>query len=159
MRKRFLALTAALLVAIILPAAVFAHWPVANRHSYISQRYWTGHRAYDLAAPSGTEVVPIRSGKVICAGRKSNCGGYQVWVSHGNGFYTAYYHLSKIQSWRGEYVKDQTTKIGRVGMSGCATGPHVHTEAWRGRPWASGSYRISPWPYIKTGYWLPYIYR
>jgi murein DD-endopeptidase MepM/ murein hydrolase activator NlpD len=159
MRNRLLALTAALLVAIILPAAVFAHWPVASRYSYVSQGYWSGHRAYDLAAPAGTPVVPIRSGKVIFAGWKNNCGGYQVWVSHGNGLYTAYYHLSKITSWRGEAVRDQVTRIGRVGRSGCATGPHTHTEVWRGRPWASGSYRVNPWKYIDGGTYLPYRYR
>jgi murein DD-endopeptidase MepM/ murein hydrolase activator NlpD len=159
MRKSIRAFLAAMLVAIILPAAVLAHWPVANRSSYVSQGYWSGHRAYDIASYSGTPVVPIRSGLVVFTGWKSNCGGYQVWVSHGNGLYSAYYHLSSISSWGGEWITDQTTRLGRVGASGCATGPHLHIEVWRGYPWARGSYRVNPWGYIDSGYYEPYRYR
>jgi murein DD-endopeptidase MepM/ murein hydrolase activator NlpD len=159
MRKSIRAFLAAMFVAIILPAAVLAHWPVANRSSYVSQGYWSGHRAYDIATSKGTQVVAIRSGTVIFAGWKSNCGGYQVWVSHGNGLYSAYYHLSSIESWKGEWVKDEWTRIGRSGASGCATGPHVHVEVWRGYPWRSGSYRVNPWSYIASGWYEPYRYR
>lgn len=159
MRKRISALAAAILVAIVIPAAVLAHWPVTDRMAYVSQGYWSGHRAYDLAAPLGTEIVPIRNGKVVFAGWKSNCGGRQVWVNNGNGLYSAYYHMSSIQSWKGEIVTDSVTHLGRVGESGCATGSHLHVEVWRGYPWASGSYRVSPWTYIDSGVWLPYRYR
>ena len=159
MRKSIRALVAAAIVALILPAAVLAHWPVANRYSWISQGYWSGHKAYDIASPLGTRIVPVRSGRVVFAGYRSDCGGRQVWINNGNGLYTAYYHMSQIDSWKGEWVTDQTTTIGRVGESGCATGPHLHVEVWRGYPWASGSYRINPWYYIGSGYWLPYRYR
>ena len=159
MRKSIRALVAAAIVALILPAAVLAHWPVANRYSWISQGYWSGHKAYDIASPLGTRIVPVRSGRVVFAGYRSDCGGRQVWINNGNGLYTAYYHMSQIDSWKGEWVTDQTTTIGRVGESGCATGPHLHVEVWRGYPWASGSYRINPWYYIDSGYWLPYRYR
>jgi murein DD-endopeptidase MepM/ murein hydrolase activator NlpD len=101
----------------------------------------------------------MRSGKVVFAGRKANCGGYQVWVSHGSGLYSAYYHLRSYAVRKGKWVKSQSTRLGRVGESGCATGPHLHMEVWRGFPWASGSYRVSPWRYIDSGYWLPYRYR
>jgi murein DD-endopeptidase MepM/ murein hydrolase activator NlpD len=159
MAKPIRAIVAALVVAIILPAAVLAHWPVADRYAYISQGYHSYHQANDLAAPRGTPVVPMRSGRVVFAGWRNNCGGYQVWVSHGNGLYSAYYHLSSVLAWKGEWVKDQTTRIGRVGASGCASGSHVHFEVWRGYPWGSGSYRVRPWYYINTGYYLPYRYR
>jgi murein DD-endopeptidase MepM/ murein hydrolase activator NlpD len=161
MRKRISALVAAILVAIVLPAAVIAHWPVADRYAWVSQGYWSGHRAYDLAAPMGTPVVPIRAGVVVFAGWRNNCGGYQVWVSHGNGLYSGYYHLERgtISVWRGESVKVDYSRLGRVGESGCATGPHTHVKVWRGYPWASGSYRVSPWAYIDSGTWLPYRYR
>lgn len=159
MRKSTRALVAALVVATILPAAVAAHWPVADRYSYRSQGYWSGHKADDIAAPKGTRIVPIRSGKVIFAGWKSNCGGYQVWVSHGNGLYSAYYHMSSIAVYKGKWVTDQTTTLGRVGASGCATGSHLHVEVWRGWPWHSDSYRLNPWNFIDSGYYLPYRYR
>ncbi|NJD29024.1 MAG: M23 family metallopeptidase [Chloroflexi bacterium] len=161
MRRSIRAIAVALVIAIILPAAALAHWPVANRYAYISQSYWSKHRAVDIATYKGTPIVPMRSGKVVFAGHKRNCGGYQVWVSHGNGLYSAYYHVKRrsINVWRGKYVKRQTTRLARVGESGCATGPHLHFEVWRGFPWASGSYRVNPWKYIDSGYWLPYRYR
>jgi len=159
MRRSIRALLTALAVGIILPAAVLAHWPVADKTAYVSQGYHSYHQANDLAAPLGTYVVPIRSGRVVYAGWKNNCGGYQVWISHGNGLYSGYYHLSKVLAYKGQWVTDQVTKIGRVGMSGCASGTHVHFEVWRGYPWSSGSYRVNPWAYIDSGTYLPYKYR
>jgi murein DD-endopeptidase MepM/ murein hydrolase activator NlpD len=159
MRRSIRAIAAALTVALILPAIVAASWPVATRNSWISQGWHTYHRADDIAAARGTPIVPIKSGTVVFAGWKSNCGGRQVWVSHGNGLYTAYYHLSSIAVSRGKYVTAQATRLGRVGESGCATGPHVHVEVWRGYPWRSGSYRVRPWAYIDSGTYLPSRYR
>ncbi len=161
MRRSIRAIAVALAIAILLPAAALAHWPVASRSSWVSQGYSSGHKAYDIAASAGTKIVPMRSGKVVFAGWKSNCGGYQVWVSHGNGLYSAYYHVRRgsISVWKGKWVRDQETKLAAIGESGCATGPHLHFEVWRGFPWASGSYRVSPWKYIDSGYYLPYRYR
>lgn len=159
MRMSFRALLAALALSIVLPASVFAYWPVADRYAYVSQGYSSTHPAMDLAAPEGTRVVPVQSGRVVFAGWKSNCGGRQVWLSNGYGLYTAYYHLENISVWKGEWVSGQVTTLGHVGMTGCATGPHTHLETWRGYPWASGSYRIRPWGYIDSGWYLPYRYR
>lgn len=159
MRRSIRAIAAALVVALILPAAVLAHWPVANRQAWISQAYKTTHKADDIAAPAGTVVVPIRSGRVVFAGWKRNCGGYQVWVNHGYGLYTAYYHLRSESVSKGQWVTAQSSKLGRVGATGCATGAHLHVEVWRGTPWGSGSYRVNPWKFIDSGTWLPYRYR
>lgn len=148
-------MAAALTVAIILPAVVLASWPVASRSSYISQGWHSYHKADDIAAAKGTPIVPIRSGKVVFAGWKHNCGGLQVWVSHGNGLYSAYYHLSAESVSNGQSVSAQVTRLGRVGESGCAVGPHLHIEVWRGYPWASGSYRVRPWDYIDSGTYFP----
>jgi murein DD-endopeptidase MepM/ murein hydrolase activator NlpD len=159
MRMLTRALIAALLVAIVLPVSALASWPVATRSSYVSTGFSRSHPAIDIAAPAGTRVVPIASGRTVFAGYKNNCGGYQVWVSHGNGIYSAYYHLRRETSWRGEIVTGRTETIGYVGRSGCASGPHLHVEVWRGYPWRSGSYRVNPWSYIDSGYYLPYRYR
>jgi murein DD-endopeptidase MepM/ murein hydrolase activator NlpD len=159
MRRFSRAIAAALLVAIVLPAAAFAAWPVANRYAWVSQGYHTTHKADDIASYGGTPIVPIYSGKVIFAGWKNNCGGYQVWVSHGNGLYTGYYHLRSISAHYGQWVWQSKTTLGRVGQTGCATGNHLHVEVWRGKPWASGSYRVPPWKYIDGGTYLPYRYR
>jgi murein DD-endopeptidase MepM/ murein hydrolase activator NlpD len=149
----------ALVAVILIPTVATAAWPVVNRSSRVSQSYSSRHRADDIATPSGTRVVPIRSGRTVFAGWQNNCGGYQVWVSHGNGLYSAYYHLRREVSYRGELVTGGSEVIGYVGSTGCATGPHLHVEVWRGYPWRSGSYRVNPWRYIDSGSWLPYRYR
>ena len=159
MRKLTRSIVAALVVAIVLPTAVLAYWPVGTRSSYVSQWSSSRHRAIDIAATAGVKVLPIRSGKTVFAGYKNNCGGYQVWLSHGNGLYSAYYPLRSETSYRGEYVSGGTEIIGYLGRTGCASGNHLHIEVWRGYPWASGSYRVNPWNYIDDGYYLPYRYR
>lgn len=159
MRRSIRAIAAALVVALILPVAVMASWPVANRYSWISQGFHKGHYANDIASYAGTKVVPMRSGKVVFAGWKRNCGGYQVWVSHGNGLYSAYYHLRSEAVSKGQWVKRQETTLGRVGSTGCSSGAHLHFEVWKGYPWAGGSYRVRPWSYIDDGTYLPYRYR
>ena len=159
MRISIRAIVAALAVALILPAVVGASWPVATRDSWISQAFKQTHKADDIAAAGGTPVVPMQSGKVIFAGWKRNCGGYQVWVSHGSGLYSAYYHLRSESVSRGQYVSRQQTRLGRVGATACARGNHLPMEVWRGVPWGSGSYRVNPWRYIDSGYYLPKRYR
>ena len=159
MRRSIRAIAAALTVALVLPVAVLASWPVTTRSSYISQGWHTYHRADDVAAAWGTPIVPIRSGRVVYVGRRANCGGLQVYVYHGNGLYTAYYHMSRETVFKGKWVTAQKTYLGRVGESGCATGPHVHVEVWRGYPWHSGSYRVNPFSYIDSGWYLPSAYR
>jgi murein DD-endopeptidase MepM/ murein hydrolase activator NlpD len=153
-RATFAALTAALL----LPSIALAYWPLASQSTYVSQWYHSGHRGIDIAAPSGTKVLPMKYGVVRFAGWKSNCGGYQVWVSHGDGTYSAYYHLKAENTYRGQAVYGQKTVIGWVGKTGCASGNHVHMEVWRGYPWASGSYRVNPWTYIAGGTYFPTRY-
>ena len=158
--RTFRAFALALAVAAILPATTLASWPVANRSSsYVSQYYGNGHRGLDIAGPRYTGIVPIGSGKTVFAGWRNNCGGYQVWVSHGNGLYSAYYHLGSERSYSGEYVTGSSEVIGYMGASGCVTGTHVHVEVWKGFPWRSGSYRVNPWTYVDSGNWLPYRYR
>ena len=159
MRKSIRALSVAIAASLILPAAAFAYWPVASTSSYVSQGYSSSHKAYDLASYKGTPVKPFRSGKVAYVGYKSNCGGLQIYINHGNGLYSAYFHLSSEYVYKGQSVTAQSTTIGRVGASGCTTGPHLHFEIWHGYPWSSGAYRVNPWNYIDSGTYLPYRYR
>jgi murein DD-endopeptidase MepM/ murein hydrolase activator NlpD len=158
-RRVFVAVLAASAIAISGAVPALAAWPVATRSSYVSQYAHRGHVAIDITAPRWTRIIPIRSGRVVFAGWRSNCGGYQVWVSHGDGLYSAYYHLVKETAFRGEWVTGGSETIGFLGTSGCATGPHLHIEVWRGYPWRSGSYRVNPWNYVQSGYYLPYRYR
>ena len=154
-----LAVIAALLLVGLAGLPSSAAWPVATRDSYLSRGYSSGHRADDLAASRGARVVPVGTGRVVFAGWKSNCGGNQVWVAHGDGRYTAYYHLGKEVVYSGKPVTRQVTTLGYVGSSGCATGAHLHVELWKGFPWRSGSYRVNPWGAIDSGSYLPARYR
>jgi murein DD-endopeptidase MepM/ murein hydrolase activator NlpD len=122
---------------------VFA-WPVPG--GYISQYFHYGHPAIDIAAPYGSRIVSAASGTVIFAGWKNNGGGYQVYVAHGSGLFTAYNHMSAITVRVGEHV-GRGEQVGRVGMTGSATGPHCHFEVWRGEVWGSG-YRVNPLSYL-----------
>ncbi|HEX7473717.1 MAG TPA: M23 family metallopeptidase [Candidatus Limnocylindrales bacterium] len=120
-------------------------WPVPG--GFISQYFHYGHPALDIAAPYGSRIVAAASGTVVFAGWKDNMGGYQVWISHGSGLYTGYYHMSAITVSVGERV-GRSDQIGRVGQSGVATGPHCHFEVWRGFPWQGSSYRVNPLAYL-----------
>jgi murein DD-endopeptidase MepM/ murein hydrolase activator NlpD len=119
-------------------------WPVSG--GYISQYFHYGHYAIDIAADWGTRVSAAASGTVIFAGWKNNGGGYQVWISHGSNLYTTYNHMSSISVGRGQSVS-RGQQVGRVGMTGNATGPHLHFEVWRGPVW-NGGVRVNPLLYL-----------
>jgi murein DD-endopeptidase MepM/ murein hydrolase activator NlpD len=89
---------------------------------------WRQHTGVDYAAGSGTPVRSIGDGRVVFAGWK---GGYgrTVEIRHPNGMVTRYAHLSALGAGIkvGAPVKIAST-VGRVGMTGMATGPHLHFE-------------------------------
>ena len=121
-------------------------WPVGGGGGYVSQYYWWGHPALDIAADYGTPVVAADSGVVIFSGWRDNGGGYQVWISHGNNIYTTYNHMSALTVSTGQEV-GRGQQVGRIGMTGAATGPHLHFEVWIGPIW-SGGYRVNPLSYV-----------
>ena len=122
-------------------------WPVVGGGNYISQYYHYGHEALDIAGAYGSPVVAAAGGTVIFAGWRSNGGGYQVWISHGGGLYTTYNHMSAVSVGTGQSV-GAGQRIGGLGQSGWATGPHLHIEVWVGFPW-SGGYRVNPLGYLR----------
>ena len=119
-------------------------WPVPG--GYISQYFHYGHYAIDIAADMGTPVLAAAGGTVIFAGWKDNGGGYQVWIAHGSNLYTTYNHMSSISVGRGQSVA-RGQRVGRVGMTGNATGPHCHFEVWIGPVW-DGGVRVNPLNYL-----------
>ncbi len=91
--------------------------------------YTRAHRGVDYAAKSGTPIRAIGDGKVIFKGWKGGYGRF-IEIRHNNGIHsTAYAHMSQYGKGirQGSYVK-QGQVIGYVGMSGLATGPHLHFE-------------------------------
>lgn len=84
------------------------------------------HAGVDLASPNGTAVRASREGIVSFVGWMSGYGN-TVMVSHGDGLVTLYAHMSSYGVSYDDYVAQGTT-VGGVGMTGTATGPHVHFE-------------------------------
>lgn len=86
------------------------------------------HKGIDYSAPVGTRVLATSEGQVMFAGRRSGYGNV-VELRHRNGVTTLYGHLSGFgpQIRTGSRVA-QADVVGYVGMTGLATGPHLHYE-------------------------------
>jgi murein DD-endopeptidase MepM/ murein hydrolase activator NlpD len=86
------------------------------------------HKGVDLAAPSGTRIKASGDAVVNFVGKKGGYGNVIV-LKHDNGVSTVYGHLSRFADGlhKGEKVA-QGEVIGYVGMTGLATGPHLHYE-------------------------------
>ena len=96
-----------------------------SRFHPVLKRY-RSHHGVDYAAPTGTPVYAIGSGKVIAKSYQKGGGGNYVKIKHGNGYVTTYMHLSRFAKGLkvGDYVK-QKQVIGYVGSTGISTGPHL----------------------------------
>ncbi len=88
-----------------------------------------GHNGVDLAAPVGTPIIASADGTVIVSRSGGYNGGYGTYVviSHSNGTQTVYAHMSANYMKVGESV-EQGEMVGRIGMTGNTSGPHVHFE-------------------------------
>lgn len=89
-------------------------------------RNWRAHLGVDYGAPMGTAVRSVGDGIVEFAGRQNGYGNV-VQIRHSNNRSTLYAHLSHIDVRKGQRV-EQSQNIGAVGMTGWATGPHLHFE-------------------------------
>lgn len=89
---------------------------------------WRQHQGTDYAAAQGTPVRTIGDGTVIFAGTRGGYGN-TIEVRHANGYVTRYAHLRNFASGvrSGKRVGIGQT-VGYVGMTGLATGPHLHFE-------------------------------
>lgn len=85
------------------------------------------HTGLDLPAAYGAPVRAAARGRVVRAGWDSGGYGYLVVVAHRSGVRTFYAHLSAIRVRRGRWL-GVGARVGRVGASGHATGPHLHFE-------------------------------
>ncbi|MEA3587041.1 M23 family metallopeptidase [Pseudidiomarina sp. 1APP75-27a] len=103
---------------------------------YGSQRIFNGeprnpHYGLDVAAPTGTPVKVVWSGKVVFADDDLFYSGGTIIVDHGQGLTTTYIHLSEVKVQVGDEV-EQGTVIGAIGATGRATGPHLDWRVnWR----------------------------
>ncbi len=101
------------------------------------------HRGADIRARPGTPVMAAGDGVVVFAGRQGGYGNV-IHVDHGGGVITRYAHLRRIE------VKKESAivagqRIGQVGSTGRATGPHLHFEVrLEGRA-------VDPWVALEVG--------
>ena len=87
------------------------------------------HEGVDIAAPKGAPVLAVAGGVVVKTGDSPTYGRF-VELRHGEAGLTSFYaHLGKIErtAQAGAYI-GQGTVIGRIGLSGTSTGPHLHFE-------------------------------
>ena len=87
---------------------------------------WRQHNGVDYGAPTGTAVRSVGDGTVEMAGWQNGFGNV-VQVRHSGDRSTVYAHLSKIDVKKGQRI-EQGQRVGAVGSTGWATGPHLHFE-------------------------------
>jgi len=107
-------------------------WPVRGRISgrFGNQRIYNNtpkspHSGMDIAAPQGTPVKAPAAGVVTFAAPDLYLTGGTVLLDHGHGVSSNFLHLSRLDVKVGDRV-EQGQVIGAVGMTGRATGPHLH---------------------------------
>ena len=120
-------------------------WPLRGRISGLfgAQRVYQGvpgspHGGMDIAGVTGTLFVAPADGVVTLAAKDAfTLEGHLLMIDHGNGVNSAFLHCSELLVTEGQIVK-QGQVIGKVGMTGRASGPHLH---W-GMKWNAA--RIDP---------------
>lgn len=109
-------------------------WPggTATTSAFGTRRSYNGgpatsyHAGQDFRAEAGDPVAAPAAGTVALA-EPLDVRGNSVWIDHGLGVYSGYFHLSEIAVEVGQAVK-QGDLLGRVGSTGLSTGPHIHWE-------------------------------
>lgn len=106
-----------------------------SRFHPVLKRY-RAHHGVDYAAPSGTPVKTIGSGKVITKGFQAGGGGNFIKIQHNPTYTTCYMHLRGFAKGMavGKHVQ-QGEVIGYVGSTGLSTGPHLDFRVYKnGKP-------------------------
>ena len=117
------------------PASLALREPVAGRRSgsfglrrIINGEPRSPHSGMDIAAAAGDPVVAASAGRVIDVGEYLFLGKVVV-LDHGQGWLSLYAHLNEANAALGESVA-AGARIGRVGMTGRTTGPHLHFSVY-----------------------------
>lgn len=82
------------------------------------------HSGVDYSAPTGTAVLSVADGTVVLTGDHFFAGN-SVFVDHGDGLISMYFHMNSILVAQGQVIK-RGEQLGEVGATGRATGAHLH---------------------------------
>ncbi len=107
-------------------ARISSGFSLARRHPVLNRV--RAHKGIDFAAATGTPIKAAGAGRIVSRGRKGGYGN-AVELAHNNSITTLYGHMSRFA--KGQKVGDRVSQgqvIGYVGMTGLASGPHVHYE-------------------------------
>lgn len=119
------------------------HYPVENPRLTCGWCY-RGHTAWDLQnAYNRYDVVHASDRGVVVENSYNSINGYYIVIDHGNGYQTYYGHMSSPAFPSVGDIVAQDEVIGNIGMTGVATGPHVHFEI------RQGSTRLDPADYLR----------
>jgi LysM repeat protein len=117
-------------------------WPAGNHFLSGNDFIPKIHPGIDIAAGMGAAIYASDTGVVVYAGWSNVGYGNLIILDHGNGWQTAYAHLSQINVACGQGVL-QGSLIGLAGSTGHSTGPHLHFEM------RNDKYgRVNPWQYL-----------
>jgi GTP-binding protein Era len=107
-------------------ARISSGFSLARRHPVLNRV--RAHKGIDFAASTGTPIKAAGAGRIVSRGRNGGYGNVVV-VDHGKGITTLYGHMSRFAKGQGVGTRvSQGQVIGYVGMTGLASGPHVHYE-------------------------------
>jgi murein DD-endopeptidase MepM/ murein hydrolase activator NlpD len=112
------------------------------RFNQAGGRWAHNHTGLDFAAPIGTPVLSVMAG-VVTQADWEGAYGRQVKVKHADGTVTSYSHMSEFDVSVGDSVQ-AGTMVGRIGITGNTTGPHVHFEVLPG-----GGAPVDPEPWLR----------
>ncbi|WP_392753058.1 M23 family metallopeptidase [Streptomyces sp. LN590] len=111
--------------------APVSHYKLSASFGNDGSRWAHKHSGQDFAVPVGTKVEAAHSGVVVKAGPNGGgdgpAYGNAIVIKHGNGMYSQYAHLSRIDVHIGQSV-EKGQKIALSGNTGNSSGPHLHFE-------------------------------
>ena len=133
-------------------------FPIAGPHDYGGPDSRFGaprgdhiHQGQDVSAPEGTPLVAPRPGTITTVAYQASGAGYYVVEADADGIHWyAFMHLEAGSTavTEGERVS-VGQRLGSVGATGDASGPHLHFEEWIG-PWQAGGHPVDPLPLLNS---------
>ena len=109
------------------------------------------HQGQDVAAAEGTPLVSVTSGTVSHRAYQAGGAGNYVIVRGGDDRDYVYMHLREAAIVHEGDRVSAGQRLGNVGQTGSASGPHLHFEVWTAH-WRDGGHPVDPLPYLQT--WL-----